>query len=71
LSAFTLYCSPSLVQIITSYFHSGHPLCLADKIISIYSMLKISGHSIPTKKTHDVTGHSHSETVPYWTTGMI
>jgi len=30
-----------------------------------YGKFKISVHSIPTKKTHDETGHSHSETVPY------
>jgi len=71
LSGFTLYCSQSLVQLIMSYFYCGHSLHLAHKMISIHAKFKISGHSIPTKKTYDETGHSHSETVPFWTTGMI
>ena len=71
MSGFTVYWSPSLVQLIMSYFYCGHPLYLAQKMISIYGKFKISGHSVTTKKTHDETGHSHSETVPYWTTGMI
>jgi cephalosporin hydroxylase len=71
MSGFTLYCSQSLVQLIMSYFYCGHPLWFADKMISIYVKFKISGHSIPTKKTHDETRHSHRETVPYWNTGMI
>jgi len=71
LSAFTLYCSQSLVQLIMSYFYCGHSVRLAHKMISIHAKFNISGHSIPIKKTYDETGNSHSETVPYWTTGMI
>jgi len=48
-----------------SHFNCGHPLCLAQKMISIYGKFKISVHRIPTKKTRDESGHSHSETVPY------
>jgi len=35
-------------------------------MISNYAKFEISGNSIPTKKTHHVTGHS-----PSMTTGMI
>ena len=70
-SGFTIHCSQSIVQLIMSYFYCGRTLCLTHKIISIYAKFKISVHSIPTKKTNDESGHSHSETVTYWTTGMI
>jgi hypothetical protein len=71
LSGFTLYCNQTLVQLFMSYLYCGHPICLGHKMISNYANFKSSGHSIPTKKTHHVTGHSPSETIAYCTTGMI
>ena len=68
LSGCTLYCSQSLVLFVML---TGHPVCSAHKMICNYGKFRISDNSIPTKKTHHVTGHSHSMIIPHQTVGMI